>query len=339
MPSSKRKRYIYGYITSKKNTCCFFIAKPTNMLRSIFFFLLITSCTAAAAKETNRMSDTTKPLLFSEGIMHTRISFPSNPLNELLSSVDFTKGDVQSQLRNLQNAQQNEAYARKVKAQVDKMAATEKQAMTQMMMAALMSPLYTTIYFDKEKALAKAYALNYRLESFMNVQEGKGKMVAITNDNSNSAAITFSASNLQKAWQKESADAEHYNIQWLNVVEKVGGIPCNKVVYTRKAGKNSSGQLLAYKLIAWYSPQLSNRINFAHPFYLDIPHGILKIEIHYDVSGKNRMVYEVASIDQKKLSAQDFILTDIQPVLDWDANQVQASMNMLNVFMSQGGSQ
>lgn len=311
-------------------------AKPINMLRYIFIIALFAIYTTATAKGVNNNVDTSKQTQISEGILQTRISFPNNPMNELLSSIDFTKGNVQGQLRSLQDGQNSEAYTKKVKAQIDRMTPSEQQAMGQMMMAALMSPLYATIYFDKEKAVAKAYALNYTLESFMNTQEGKGKMVAIAYDNSNAAAITFSAKNLQEAWQKERVDGERYNLQWLNTIEFVSGMPCKKVVYTYKARKSKPGQLVAYKLIAWYSPQFNNRINFAHPFYLDIPHGVLKIEVLYDAGGKNHMVYEVTGIEPKKVNAADLLLTDIQPVLDWDTNQMQASMNMLSVFMSQG---
>ncbi|ANE52940.1 hypothetical protein [Flavisolibacter tropicus] len=305
------------------------------MLRLLFLIALFSIYTTASAKRLSNNSDSTNPPQISEGVLRTRVSFPNNPMNELLSLIDFSKGNIQDQLRRLQDAQQSETYAKKIEAQIGKMTAAEQQAMGQMMMAAMMSPLYATINFDQEKALAKAFALNYTLESFMNTQEGKGKMVAIANDNNNSAAITFSAKNLQEAWQKEQVDAKQYNIQWLNTVEVVSGLPCKKVVYTYKGGKDKAGQLVAYKLIAWYSSQISNRINFAHPFYLDIPNGVLKIEVLYDAAGKNRMLYEVTAIEQKRLRASDFVLTDIHPVEDWDANPVQASMNMLNVFMSQ----
>jgi len=304
------------------------------MLRFLLLFLVLTVSSLAQAREAS--ADTTRTPVFTEGVMQTRITFPGNPINELLLAIDLRKGDVQEQLKTLYDVQQSEAYALRVKALIDKMSAEEQQAMGFMMMAALMSPLYATIYFDNEKALAKAYALNYTLESFMNTAEGKGKMVAVSNDKNNAAAIQFSARSLKDAWQKETADAEHYDIQWLKTSEKVGDIVCQKVIYSRKAGgKDKLGKQMAYKLIAWYSPQVSNRINFAHPFYLDIPHGVLKIEVHYDKAAKNRLVYEVTQVEQKKLAASHFKMTDIQPVIDWDANQVQASMNMLNVFMSQ----
>jgi hypothetical protein len=309
------------------------------MLRFLFFAALFSLYTPAWATDANKRADTTKLPAVSEGVLHTRVSFPNNPMNELLSSIDITKGNIQGQLSSLQEAQKREAYSKKIQSQIDKMSAAEQQAMGQIVMAALMSPLHATIYFDNEKALAKAYALNYTLESFMNTQEGRGKMVAIANDNSNAAAITFSAKNLQEAWQKEHVDAEQYNMQWLNTIEAVSGYPCKKIVYTRKSGKDKENQLVAYKVIAWYTPQINNRINFAHPFYLDIPYGVLKIEVLYDEGGKNRMVYEVTGIEPKRVNASDFTLTDIQPVVDWDTHQAEASINMLNVLMSQGNKQ
>jgi hypothetical protein len=304
------------------------------MLRFFMLSLGLFINTTSRAADNKCVADTTKALIYTEGVVHTRISFPGNPINELLETIDLKKGDVEEQLKALQDEQKSEAYARKIKAMMDKMTASEKQIMGKMMMAVLMSPLYATIYFDQEKALAKAYALTYTLESYMNSQQGNGKMVAQANDKSTAAAIKFTAASLDQAWQKESADAAHYDIQWLTVVEKVSGIPCKKVVYTRKKSV-STDQKLAYKLIVWYAPQVSKQINFAHPFYLDIPHGVLKIDVHYDTGGKNRMVYQATSIEQKKVSLTNFAMTDIQPVLDWNEDQVKASMSMLTVFMSQ----
>lgn len=310
------------------------------MLR-LFFFLLLTISFSTTIQAAPGVADTTQPVNFTEGVLYTRVSFPGNPINELLAALDFSKGDVQGQLKALQDVQKSEAYAKKAADLISKMSAEEQQAMGFMMMGVFMSPLYATIYFDGEKAMAKAYALNYTLESFMNTTAGNGKMIAVSADKSHAAAIQFSAKSLKDAWQKETADAEHYDIQWLKTTtEKVAGVRCQKVVYTRKAGGNShGGQQTAQKLIAWYAPEVSDRINFAHPFYLNIPHGVLKIEVHYDKGGKNRMVYEVTKIEQKKLNATHFEMTDIQPVVDWDTNQIQASMNMLNVFMSGGSDQ
>jgi hypothetical protein len=62
--------------------------------------------------------------------------------------------------------------------------------------------------------------------------------------------------------------------------------------------------------------------------------GILKIEVHYDKKGRNKLLYEVTHIEAKALTEKDFIVSGVKPVIDWDANPEQASMNVLSVMMS-----
>jgi hypothetical protein len=287
-------------------------------------------------------ADTTKYKAFTEGVLYTRVSFPGNIMNELLSKIDFEKGNILEQLKELQRATASKAYADKVSAQLKTMTAAEKASMGGMLMAAMMSPLYAKINYTEGQVLAKANALNYTMESYMNTRQGKGKMVVISNNKNQDAAIEFSAANMRSVWEKEEVDALKYDVNELAGQEMVAGNLCKKVVYTyKKDAAVSSSRLVkpAYKLTVWYAPQISADINFLHPFYFQLDKGILKIEVQYDTSGKNRMVYEVTRLEPKKLTTSDFAVTPVMPVVNWDTNQAQASMNMLAVMMSSSGTE
>lgn len=306
----------------------------------IFVITLLAVCLFSfAPASTNivaRHRDTTKHKSFTEGVLYTRVSFPGNIMNELLAKIDFEKGNVPEQLKELQRATASKAYTDKVAAQLNTMTADEKASMGTIMMAAMMSPLYAKIHYTEGQVLAKANALNYSMESYMHTGQGKGKMVVISNDKNKDAAIEFSAANMRNIWEKEEVDAGKYEMKHLNEQEIVAGYLCKKVVYTNNnTGTTDKFGLAkkAYKIIAWYNPEISADINFLHPFYFQLDKGILKIEVHYDTKGKNKMLYEVTRMEQKKLTASDFAVTPVMPVVNWDTHQAQASMNMLAVMM------
>jgi hypothetical protein len=256
-----------------------------------------------------------------------------------LSRIDFEKGNISEQLKALQTSTNSKAYTDKMAAQLNTMTMEERANMGSMMMAAMMSPLYARIYYTDGKVLAKANAMNYSMESLMNIKDGTGNMVVISNDKSKEAAIEFSAANMKKVWEKEEIDADKYEMKFSPDQEQIAGYWCKKVTYTYKerTGIKSVFGKQAYKVIVWYSPEINQDINFLHPFYFQLDKGILKIEVHYDKGGKCRMLYEVTGIEPKSLSEKDFLLTPVEPVVNWDTNQITASMNILNVIMSGSG--
>jgi hypothetical protein len=70
--------------------------------------------------------------------------------------------------------------------------------------------------------------------------------------------------------------------------------------------------------------------------YLQHAHGILKIEIHYDERAKVKMLYEIVNVQAKPLSNKDFLMHNVEPVINWDENPGEASANMLAVIFSSG---
>jgi|GEM_PF-3161163 len=273
---------------------------------------------------------------FEEGVLYTRISFPGNILNEQLSKIDFQKGNITEQLKAWQELSNSKAYADKITTRLNAMTAEERACMGSMVMATMMSPLYAKIYYTPGKVLAKAQAMNYTLESFMNTKHGKGKMVVIANNKSTQAAIVFSADNMRKVWEKEAIDIEQYDMKHLPEQEKIAGYLCKKIVYTYKDKKGnvvSTFGKKATKVTVWYNADIPDEINFLHPFYFQLDKGILKIEVHYDKMGMFRMLYEVTGMESKPLSEKDFLMSTVEPVVDWDANPLKASMSILNAMM------
>lgn len=313
------------------------------MKRILFIALtfLVSQTVFANLNTSKSVIDSSAPK-FTEGILFTRVSFPGNVMNEALMKIDFEKGNSKEQLQQLQSSTNNEAYAKKMQESMESMSPEEKAAMGSMMMAAMMSPLYAKIYISGNEVLAKANAINYRLESYMNAGTGIGRMVAVSNDESQNASIRFTSNNIKKVWEKTEVSPEQYTFQVLTEKGSVAGHSCKKAVYTLKNSTNQASSPFqaspAYKLIVWYSDDFSAAINFLHPFYFHLDKGILKIEVHYDKKGKNKMLYEVTGSKPQKLNAQNFQLSSVEPVIDYDTEPMKASMNMLAVFMSQPGS-
>jgi hypothetical protein len=273
---------------------------------------------------------------FDEGILYTKVSFPGNVLNDFLSEIDFSRSDIQDQMKKLQQKTNSMEYAEKVREKMDALSAEEKTAMGKMMMGIMFSPLYARIYVSNKEVLAKATALNYTMESYMDNQNGMGRMNVLSNNSSETAAIEFSAKSMKEVWEKEEIGPSRYSIKDLQGKTTIAGYDCNQTVYTYKLADKSQTALskAPHKLIVWHSDQIGKEINFFHPFYFEINKGILKIEVQYDQAGKVKIIYEVTGTEVKKLSAADFRLTAVEPVLNWDINQAEASMKILQAMMA-----
>ncbi|AFD09015.1 hypothetical protein [Solitalea canadensis] len=271
---------------------------------------------------------------FEEGILATRVSFPGTPLGDYFSKLALNESGAGQSKETQKDLKLQEGNYQSL---LEGLTEEEKATAGTMMLSAMMTPYYAKIYYSKEKVLAKAVALNYRLESFMNMAEKKGMMTAFSKDETNSFGITFSAEEIKKVWQKEEVKPENYAIQQSPNREPVIGYQCIKTIYTYKKGKQASSYPsanLPYKIIVWSSPQFDASLNFLHPLYLDIPHGILKIEIQYDVKAKFRMVYEVTNAIAKKLAESDYQMKPVENIVDWGENPMAASTGMLSILFS-----
>lgn len=273
---------------------------------------------------------------FREGILYTKVSFPGNILNDMLSEIDFSKSDIQIQMKKLQQKTNSKEYAESIQKKMNLLSEEEKTAMGKMMMGIMLSPLYAKIYLSEKEVLAKATALNYFMESYMDNQTGKGRMNVLSGNSAENAAIEFSASRMKDVWEKEEVGPEKYFMKDIAGTKNIAGYTCNQTVYTYKQTDKSNTFLskAPYKLIVWHSKEIGKEINFFHPFYFEIDKGILKIEVHYDQAGKVKMIYEVTGTESKKLSAADFQLTAVNPVINWDANQAEASIKILQAMMA-----
>ena len=54
----------------------------------------------------------------------------------------------------------------------------------------------------------------------------------------------------------------------------------------------------------------------------------------YDKEEKLKTRYEVSKVEQKKLSDADFTVPDVQPVIDWDKNELEAGKLMTKIIFS-----
>ncbi len=273
---------------------------------------------------------------FHEGILYTKVSFPGNILNDLLAEIDFSRSDIRDQMKKLQSKTNSVAYSESVQKTMSKLSEEEKNAMGKMMMGIMLSPMYAKIYVSDKAVLAKASAINYTMESYMDNQAGKGRMNVLSNNSEENAAIEFSAGRMKEVWEKEEVGPSKYTLKELPGTTTIAGYACNQTVYTYKLSDKSETALskAPHKLIVWHSNEIGKEINFFHPFYFEIDKGILKIEVQYDQAGKVKMIYEVTGTEVKKLSAADFRLTDVKPVLNWDTNQAEASMKILQAMMA-----
>ncbi len=106
-------------------------------------------------------------------------------------------------MEQLQKNMSNSTYAAKAAAQIEAMSPGEQSIMGTMIMAAMMSPFCAKIKYAGHKVLANAFALNYSIQSYMDSEMQKGKMMIISADKKKEAAIEFSAGSMREISEKK----------------------------------------------------------------------------------------------------------------------------------------
>jgi hypothetical protein len=120
----------------------------------------------------------------------------------------------------------------------------------------------------------------------------------------------------------------------------IAGYKCKKVVYTFGGTSRGTGvshyiiNLLPLKVTAWYSDELPSSINLILPLQFEQQKAILKFDVEYDKNHKNRMVFEITGLEQKKLDDEVFNIRDNSPPIQHKAGEYEAGMMIMQVMMN-----
>ncbi|WP_267740404.1 hypothetical protein [Myroides injenensis] len=97
-------------------------------------------------------------------------------------------------------------------------------------------------------------------------------------------------------------DSVNYEIEELQEESSIANYKVNKKVYTKKEyADNHSPRYLPPKITVYYSDAFNGVINKVMPFAIDIPQGVLKMEIQYFENESYEVVFEAERIVNRKL--------------------------------------
>lgn len=266
---------------------------------------------------------------FSQGVIVTKVSLPGNPYDRMLSRIDPAKGNVQAQVQQLA-ASLTPAEQRQFQTE----AAALSPAMT---MGALMLPRKGTIYCRGQEVRVNTDGLTYHLENYFNGAKNSGLVFMKGQTGPEQVAYTYDAAAVKKTWQSIVVVDTDYTIQPTTETVVVAGYPSQKTTYTLKNGAAKapagSNEEKPVALDVWTSPQLPQVLNFAHPVYVKQKSGISKLIVYFDQARKQRLVYEVASVQNKPVTPQELQINTTTPVLEYGKDEMQIGMKMLAIML------
>lgn len=206
----------------------------------------------------------------------------------------------------------------------------------ELMMSLILLPLLgSEITVKGSTALAEAKGLTYTLQNLWDQQTGKGVchiFSSIHPENQFSYQTDKKFKEENKALVK--IDGQDFDRLETNESIIISGFKTVKIIYNRKKSAQSN---VPCKLEIYTSPQLSNVVNFSHPYYMDEGNGIVKIKAYLS-ERMPPVVYELVQIKRVAIPDSDLKIPQDGPVLPTNTLQERAALGfrILGIMLNTG---
>lgn len=315
-------------------------------MKKIVFAGLLTMMTSLLAFADT--SSVKRPLALNpppfEGTLTTKILLGGVDLSILTDNIDYSKGDVQQQIK--------AAYAKLSAGDLERLKKlTEANPM--MGMVIMMTPPKGTITLKGDVAVARTRGFGYEIAHYHNrIKDEAYIYTGSLVDTNNNATATYKPSGGYSALfaGDKLVNPDEYAIGKLPGTVTVAGYNCTRSVYTPKnpgakkeAAVPGMPAMALQKLIVYSSADMPADINFSHPYYFPEKTGVMRIDIYFDKDEKPTMVYEV--VDVKKGNVGDAALTvkKTEPLFNLaSGNVMEYGMKLMGIMMggmSAGGTE
>ncbi|MDG3582923.1 hypothetical protein [Galbibacter pacificus] len=239
---------------------------------------------------------------FREGIIDVDIHFPGSQLSNILNKIEPGKGSIEQQLKSLIEVLSSEEQQK-----INTVTASNPFVAMQVLMA----PLHSIIYVKENIATAKCDGLSYHIENTVDTHSNTGTVYVVSRaDTSNAITIDYDKDFFGKSQFQTKIDTETYTRQTTRETKVIAGYICKKSIYISK----TNAPMSVAKLEVWTSEQMPKSLNFIHPYYIEEPNGIMKIDLFANGIDGTAMVYEFKTVSKKKLSASDLSIVEKKPV-------------------------
>lgn len=309
------------------------------MRKPVYYALVVvvsifTSCNTTDETKSKENSTEVKTETFTEGSVEMGMFSQGVDLGKLLGKIDFSRDDVQQQYDSLHQ------HNKDVKAIFELIEQAGKQ--NPMLAWAIMMNILESTYFIKENmVLANARGFGWNTQHYYNIAEDKGSMYFETHtripeipEADRSIYVTYQPSVEQGSTSSNTLDLGNFNREVQSKQENIAGYNCNVVTYTAKT-IDETLPLQLYKIKVYTSSLFSNAINFAHPFYLEEPGGILRLDVFYTASDTPTLVMEPKQVKSHTVSAESLSSKTATPVYAY--NDMNWAFKSLAIMMSGWG--
>lgn len=257
---------------------------------------------------------------FYEGIIDVDIHFPGNQLSNLLKKIDPAKGNIEQQLKSL-----TETLSSKEQQKIKNLTQNNPFVAMQVIMA----PLHSKLYVRENVATAKCDGLSYHLENTVDTSSNTGTVYVVSQANpSNAITIDYDKDFFGKSQFQTKIDTESYTRQETNETKLIAGYLCKKSIYTSK----TNSPMRVTKLEVWTSEQMPKSLNFIHPYYIEEPNGIMKIDLFANGIEGTAMVYQFEEVISTQVSNTELEIKQSSLVYDAKTDLSEIATKLLGIF-------
>jgi hypothetical protein len=304
------------------------LANIARMLKATIIFLVLYGTSVGSVAQS--AASGTSSGNFSEGVVYSRATFPGHPLYASLKALDFQNGDFNKQSHTIKELKE---YQQSIKQE------NEEGIKDAFFISGIMVlPQYSKMYLSANGSLVQTQALGYQQETFIN--NNTGRLSVADRNKTNQVTVDFAATDMLEVWQKYQVGTAQYSVQKTNETSTVEGFKCKKLIYTFNGTSGGTPvtnyiiNLQPEKVTVWYTDELPAAINVIHPLFFELDKAIMKFEVQYDKSGKNKMLVEITGIEPGKINEEDLQVRKMEPSVAYQKNDQQSQMMIMMVMMN-----
>lgn len=267
---------------------------------------------------------------FTEGRMNYHISSGDKTLQKLLDAVTKSGNPSMESFKNAQNMLTKEELAH---------IQTLTQGNPAIGLSLLILPYFgTDIWIQKDKVLVKAKAFTYTLENYWDQSAGTGQCYMVSNAHpEKDASFAYDKDYMRTSKTQTYIGEDNFEIRQTGEMAVVAGFEARKTIYVRKSGASKN---VPEKLEVYTSPQLTQTVNFCHPYYTGEQNGIVKITA-YLTKDTPPMTYELVKAENQPVTPAQMAIRTSRNVFSTKTLSEQATLGfqLLGIMMDGGPQQ
>jgi len=289
--------------------------------------LLFHNCQSSTPKEvklheeSNTTTDIRSAKRINAAVIVQKVTFPNMPFAELIRLMNLTKDSSPAALW--------KAISALPRAEQMKKDSFDIEHPLQRMELMLVPLRKMEIKFDQQQAKSNAEGLTYRLENYVNYNEGSGEVFLANSDNEAiNVGLNYPEGKLNGLAKVQiRINPKEYMIDKTGKTKAIAGITCQQAIYNKIDAMDKT----LPKFVVWKSPRIPKGINLLHPYVFDENEGILEIDAYLNEDENSLLRFTTTAVVEKQFEPKEFEVTKAHVKLDGTKDQNNIEKNVLDV--------